>query len=112
MRLAPAVAGDVNQTRTRTIDDLIGTNPSEVDIIGHIWRATVAPVDLEVTLTDDAGAIEIDFGDYDGWLANDAYSGVWLLEYQCTFGDGEIRTVPAGWPDEIVVRDDHDPEVP
>jgi hypothetical protein len=64
-------------------------------------------------LTDSpTGEIEIEFGDEYGWLATEAVGGVWLLEYECTFGDGDVLTLPATWPDEIAIRDDHDPEVP
>ena len=113
MRLAAAVAGDVNQTRTRTVDELVGVSASEVEIVAHIWRDSVDPVSLEVELTDsETGEITIDFGDADGWLASRPAAGVWLLEYEATFGDGEVLTVPAVWPDEIDVRADHDPEAP
>jgi len=113
MRLAAAVAGDINLTRTRILDELVGVTASEVDIVAHVWRGSTAPAELECTLTDsDTGEIEIDFGDYDGWLANEADAGVWLLEYEITFGSGDLLTLPATWPDEIAVRDDHDPEVP
>lgn len=111
MRLDGAVAGDVNQTRTRTITELIGVTPSEVDVFAHIWRTNYAPTELEAELTDTAGLLEIDFGDEYGWLAVEAVAGVWMLEYRCEFGDGEVRTVPSGWPDEIVIRDDHEPEI-
>jgi hypothetical protein len=43
-------------------------------------------------LTDSpSGEIEIDFGDEYGWLATEALA-VWLLEYECTFGDGDVLT--------------------
>lgn len=114
MRLAAVVAGDVNQTRTRTVDEFVGVTASEVDIVAHVWRESVDPAELEVELTDSAtGEIEIDLGDADGWLASRPAPGVWLLEYEATFGDGAVLTVPAVWPDEIVVRADHDvPEEP
>lgn len=114
MRLAAAVAGDVNQTRTRTLTELVGATASEVDIVAHVWRGTVDPEDLDADLTDSAtGEVTIDFGDADGWLASRPATGVWLIEYEATFGDGEVLTLPAEWPDEIVVRADHDaPEVP
>lgn len=114
MRLAAAVAGDVNQTRSRTVDEIVGVTASDVDIVAHVWRDSITPVDLEVELTDSTtGEIAIDFGDADGWLASRPAAGVWLLEYEVTFGDGEVLTVMATWPDEIVVRADHDaPEEP
>jgi hypothetical protein len=113
MRLAAAVAGDINLTRTRLLDELVDVTASEVDIVAHIWRGESDPAELECSLTDSpTGEIEIEFGDEYGWLATEAVGGVWLLEYECTFGDGDVLTLPATWPDEIAVRDDHDPEVP
>ena len=110
MRLAAAVAGDIGQTRTRILDDLIDVSPSEVEIVAHIWKGDIDPAELECDLTDSpSGTITIDFGDYDGWLANDASAGVWLLEYEVTFGDGDEYTLPAIWPDEIRIRDGHEP---
>lgn len=109
MRLAAAVAGDISLTRTRTLDELVGVTASEVDVVAHIWRGDSEPAELECAFTDsDTGEIEIDFGDEYGWLATAAAAGVWLLEYECTFGDGALLTLPATWPDEIAVRDDHD----
>lgn len=113
MRLSAVVAGDIGLTRTRLLDELVDVVPSEVDVVAHIWRGDSDPAELECDFTDSAtGEIEIDFGDEYGWLANDAAAGVWLLEYECTFGDGDLLTLPATWPDEIAVRDDHDPVPP
>lgn len=113
MRLAAAVAGDIDLTRTRLLDELVSVTSSEVDIVAHIWRGDSDPAELDVEFTDsETGEIEIDFGDEYGWLATEAAAGVWLLEYVCTFGDGAVLTLPATWPDEIAVRDDHDPVVP
>jgi hypothetical protein len=110
MRLAAAVAGDIGLTRTRVISELLEVTPSEVDIVAHIWKGASTVGELDCTL-DSGGVIEIDFGDEYGWLATEATAGVWLLEYRCEFGDGDLLTVPAGWPDEIVIRDDHEPEI-
>jgi hypothetical protein len=113
MRLAAAVAGDIGQTRLRVLDDLIDVSSSEVEIVAHIWRGVIEPAELECDLTDTAtGTITIDFGDSYGWLANDADAGVWLLEYEVTFGDGDMYTLPAIWPDEIRIRDNHEPAAP
>jgi hypothetical protein len=111
VRLAAAVAGDIGQTRTRALDDLEGVSSSEVEITAHIWTGDITPAELECDLTDsDTGTITIDFGSYDGWLANDATAGVWLLVYEVVFGDGDRYTLPAIWPDEIRISDY--PEVP
>ena len=99
MRLAAAVAGDINQTRTRTLDDLVDVSSSEVEIVAHIWTGDTTPAELECDLIDsDRGTITIDFGDEYGWLAVEASAGVWLLVYEVTFGDGDQYTLPAIWP--------------
>ena len=110
MRLAAAVAGDINQTRMRALDDLVDVASSEVEIVAHIWKGDLDPAELDCDLTDsDTGTITIDFGDEYGWLAVEATAGVWLLVYEVTFGDGDQYTVPAIWPDEIRVSDYPEP---
>ena len=106
-RLAPAVTGDMYLTRTVTLE-ADGDLDSGADVVAHIWKGDIAPAELECTVTGP-DEIEVDFGT---WLANDATAGVWLIEYEISFADGEIRTLPGVWPDEIVIRDDHDPETP
>ena len=114
-RLDSVVAGDVNVERARMLPEFgsleDGTSGQSADVVAHIWRGNVDPVELDCMVDDpDTCQFTIDFGDYDGWLANDAEQGVWLIEYQATFSDGTIVTAPATWPDEIYVRADHDPE--
>ena len=117
--LLPAVAGDINLIRNRilaseldTLED--GTEPdSAAAVVARIWRGDSDPAELEVAVTDAEGCvIAIDFGDEYGWLATEATPGIWLLEYQVTYDVGTMLTVPGVWPDQIVIRDDHDPIVP
>ncbi len=112
--LDPAVAGDVNVERARmlpefgTLED--GTDDTDATLVAHIWRGQVEPVELDCSVEDaESCQFTIDFGDEYGWLANDAEPGVWLLEYQATFSDGTVVTAPALWPDQIMVRAQHDP---
>ncbi|HEY3484617.1 MAG TPA: hypothetical protein VGK49_04490 [Ilumatobacteraceae bacterium] len=113
-RLDPVVAGDVNVTRSRTLTEFgtlaDGTGEDVATIVAHVWRGDIDPVEL-VCDVDDAEdcAFTIDFGDETGWLAQRPSAGVWLVEYQATFDDGTVLTAPAVWPDEIIVRGDHDP---
>lgn len=113
----PVVAGDINQTRTitrtefGTLEDGTG-DPGVATVVAHIWRGDIEPVDLECSVDDGAECVfTIDFGDEYGWLATVATAGPWLLEYQATFTEdgAQTITVPAVWPDTIIVRDDHDP---
>jgi hypothetical protein len=115
--LLPAVVGDINLVRSRilaseldTLED--GTEPdSAAVVVAHIWRGTTEPEELEVAVTDAEGCvIAVEFGDEYGWLATAATAGVWLIEYEVTYDDGTVLTVPAQWPDEIYIRDEHDPE--
>lgn len=114
--LDPVVAGDVNVTRTvirvefGTLED--GTGEGAAAVEAHIWRGDTAPETLPCTVTDAAACeFEIDFGDTDGWLASRPAAGPWLIEYQATYAeDDQVVTVPALWPDDIMVRADHDPE--
>lgn len=110
------VAGDVNATRTITRTEFVtledGTgDPGTATVVAHIWRGDGVPVELDCTVDDADGCqFTIDFGDDEGWLASGPSAGPWLIEYQATFADDErVVTVPAVWPDEIVVRADHDP---
>ncbi len=94
-----------------TLED--GTGPDAATVVAHIWRRDLDPAELACSVDDAASCqFTIDFGDYDGWLANDAEPGIWLLQYQATFSDGTIVTAPAQWPDEILISGDHDPVVP
>lgn len=115
-RLDPVVAGDVSVTRSRTLTEFgtleDGTEPeSTAVVVAHIWRGSTPAVDLECSVTDAEGCeVVIDFGDEEGWLASRPAAGLWLVEYQATFDDGAVVTLPATWPDEVYVRADHDPE--
>lgn len=118
--LSGVVAGDVGVVRSimrpefGTLADGTGTEPATV--VAHIWRGDLDPVELECTVDDaDACQFTIEFGDETGWLASGPAPGPWLLEYQATYTDEEaVITVPAEWPDMIVVRAEHEPpeEVP
>lgn len=114
-QLAAVVAGDVGVIRTRTLTEFgsleDGTAEDTATVVARIWRGDTAPAELTCAVTDADGCVfTVDFGDEDGWLASRPDPGVWLIEYQATFGDGTVVTAPAVWPDEIDVRADHDPE--
>jgi hypothetical protein len=115
--LSPVVAGDINVVRSvirpefGSLED--GTGMNDATVVAHIWRGDIAPVELDCTVDDaDSCQFTIEFGDEYGWLATAATAGPWLIEYQATFTEDEmVVTVPALWPDDIMVRDQHDPEV-
>lgn len=115
--LDPAVAGDVNVTRARTLTEFgtleDGTGEDDVAaVVAHIWRGNTDPVELACSVSDAADcSFVIDFGDETGWLATEAVAGVWLVEYQATFDDDTVLTAPGVWPDQIVIRANHAPEV-
>lgn len=107
MKLAPAVSGDVGDTRTVTLAGIADLD-SVTAIEAHVWRNSVTPVTLSATVTDATErTITVQLGGVGGWLST-AERGNWLIEYELTFGS-TVLTWPAGEPDVLQVRDEGDP---
>lgn len=102
MKLAPAVSGDVGDTRTISlagIDDL----SSVTSLKAHVWRWDAAVVELTATVADaGAGTITVNLGGVGGWLST-AAAGSWFIEYELTFGT-TVLTWPSERPDVLPVR--------
>lgn len=109
-QLRPAVAGDVNDVRTLTlngIEDLDGLDSIE----GHVQPVSGgASETLAVTVTDSATAtVTLSLGGVAGWLA-DATPGTYRIDVEATFLDGTVLTWPADAPLGLRVRAELDPE--
>lgn len=106
--LQPAVTGDINDTRTIQLAGIDNLNAVQT-IVGHAWRGSSTPVQLDCQVDDAADCtVTLSLGGSDGWLTT-ATPGQWSVEIQASFTDGTVLTWPADKPMTIKVRAQGDP---
>lgn len=107
MNLAPAVSGDVGDTRTVALNGVEDLDDA-TSVEAHVWRYGVTEVTtLAASVTDaTARTITVQLGGAEGWLAT-AAPGRWFVEYEVTFG-ATVITWPSQRPDVLQVRAEGD----